>query len=45
LLSLSAENIPTGPVTILSLTLIVVLSLLFAPARGLVWRRLNRFGG
>jgi len=45
LLSLSAENIPTGPVTILSLTLIVVLSLLFAPARGLVWRRLNRSGG
>jgi manganese/zinc/iron transport system permease protein len=45
LLSLSAENIPTGPVTILSLTLIVVLSLLFAPARGLVWRRLNRSRG
>ena len=45
LLSLSAENIPTGPVTILSLTLIVVFSLLFAPARGLVWRRLNRSGG
>jgi len=45
LISLSAENIPTGPVTILSLTLIVVLSLLFAPARGLVWRRLNRSGG
>jgi manganese/zinc/iron transport system permease protein len=45
LISLSAENIPTGPVTILSLTLIVVFSLLFAPARGLVWRRLNRSGG
>jgi len=45
LISLSAENIPTGPVTILSLTSIVVLSLLFAPARGLVWRRLNRSGG
>jgi manganese/zinc/iron transport system permease protein len=45
LISLSAENIPTGPVTILSLTLIVVLSLLLAPARGLVWRRLNRSGG
>jgi manganese/zinc/iron transport system permease protein len=45
LLSLSAENIPTGPVTILSLTLIVLFSLLLAPARGLVWRRLNRSGG
>ncbi len=45
LLSLSAENIPTGPVTILSLTSIVILSLLLAPARGLVWRRLNRSGG
>jgi manganese/zinc/iron transport system permease protein len=45
LISLSAENIPTGPVTILSLTLIVVFSLLLAPARGLVWRRLNRSGG
>jgi manganese/zinc/iron transport system permease protein len=45
LISLSAENIPTGPVTILSLTAIVLLSLLFAPARGLVWRRLNRSGG
>ncbi len=45
LISLSAENIPTGPVTILSLTAIVVFSLLFAPARGLVWRRLNRSGG
>ena len=45
LISLSAENIPTGPVTILSLTSIVVFSLLFAPARGLVWRRLNRSGG
>ncbi len=45
LISLSAENIPTGPVTILSLTLIVLFSLLLAPARGLVWRRLNRSGG
>jgi manganese/zinc/iron transport system permease protein len=45
LISLSAENIPTGPVTILSLTLIVLFSLLLAPARGLVWRRLNCSGG
>jgi manganese/zinc/iron transport system permease protein len=45
LISLSAENIPTGPVTILSLTLIVLFSLLLSPARGLVWRRLNRSGG
>jgi len=45
LISLSAENIPTGPVTILSLTAIVLLSLLFAPARGLVWRALNRARG
>jgi len=45
LISLSEENIPTGPVTILSLTAIVLLSLLFAPTRGLVWRALNRVRG
>jgi hypothetical protein len=32
-------------VTIISLTLIVIFSLLLAPARGQVWRRLNRSGG
>ena len=42
LISLSDTNIPTGPVTILSLTVIVICSLLFAPSRGLLWLRCRR---
>jgi manganese/zinc/iron transport system permease protein len=42
LISLSDANIPTGPVTILSLTVIVICSLLFAPSRGLLWLRCRR---
>ncbi|MGQ9815629.1 MAG: metal ABC transporter permease [Candidatus Roseilinea sp.] len=42
LISVSDAHIPTGPVIILSLTAIVLASLLFAPARGLVWDALRR---
>jgi manganese/zinc/iron transport system permease protein len=41
-ISISQKNIPTGPMIILSLTVIVLVSLFFAPARGLVWEWLQR---
>lgn len=37
LISISESRIPTGPMIILSLTVIVVISLLFGSARGLAW--------
>ncbi len=37
LLSVSVERLPTGPMIILSLTAIVLVSLAFGSARGLVW--------
>ncbi len=37
IISVSDTNLPTGPMIILSLTTIVIVSLLFAPARGIVW--------
>lgn len=37
LLSVTASRLPTGPMIILSLTAIVLLSLLFAPRNGIVW--------
>ncbi len=37
IISVSDTNLPTGPMIILSLTTIVITSLLFAPARGIVW--------
>jgi manganese/zinc/iron transport system permease protein len=37
LLSVSQAHLPTGPMVILSLTAIVLFSLFFAPARGLLW--------
>jgi manganese/zinc/iron transport system permease protein len=40
LVSAQAARMPTGPTIVLALTLLVVLSLLFAPHRGLVWARL-----
>ena len=40
LISVSDANLPTGPMVILSLTVIVIISILFAPQRGIVWRRL-----
>ena len=42
LISVSQARLPTGPMIILSLTALVVISLLFAPARGLVWDRLRQ---
>ncbi|GIW11723.1 MAG: zinc ABC transporter permease [Dehalococcoidia bacterium] len=48
LLSLSGPRIPTGPVIVLVLTGIVLVSLFVAPARGLVptwWRTRGRPGG
>lgn len=36
-LSFTQDRLPTGPMIILSMTLIVAISLGFAPARGLVW--------
>lgn len=42
LISVSDAHIPTGPVIILSLTVIVLGSLFFAPARGLAWDAIRR---
>lgn len=42
LISVSDEKLPTGPLIILSLTLITVLSILFGPARGLAWEWVRR---
>jgi manganese/zinc/iron transport system permease protein len=42
LISVSESRLPTGPMVILSASAIVVVSLLFAPARGLVWEWLRR---
>lgn len=41
-LSVTERGIPTGPMIILSLTAIAAVSLLFAPARGLVWAEARR---
>lgn len=41
LLSVSDDNLPTGPMVILSATAIVIVSLLFGSARGLVWETLR----
>jgi manganese/zinc/iron transport system permease protein len=38
LISASAARMPTGPTIVVCLTVLVVVSLLLAPARGLVWR-------
>ncbi|ABX06660.1 MAG TPA: metal ABC transporter permease [Herpetosiphon sp.] len=42
MLSLGQQHVPTGPMIILSLTAIVTISLLFAPARGLVWAKIRQ---
>ena len=42
LISSSKAGLPTGPVIVLTASVIVLLSLLFAPERGLVWDRLRR---
>ena len=41
-ISVTDAHLPTGPMVILSASAIVVVSILFAPARGLVWEALRR---
>ncbi|WP_287482839.1 iron chelate uptake ABC transporter family permease subunit [Caldilinea sp.] len=41
LISSAVEKTPTGPVIVLCISAIVLVSLLFAPARGIAWRRLR----
>jgi manganese/zinc/iron transport system permease protein len=41
LLSASVPNLPTGPVIVLSASAVLIVSLLFAPRRGLVWAALE----
>lgn len=41
LISSAIEKTPTGPVIVLCISAIVLVSLLFAPARGVAWRRLR----
>lgn len=41
MISVSASRIPTGPMVVLCMTAIVVVSLLFAPARGIIWEQLR----
>jgi manganese/zinc/iron transport system permease protein len=47
LLSVTQARLPTGPMIILSMTVIVAISLLFAPGRGLAWEwlRMRRRSG
>lgn len=42
MISMSAERIPTGPMIILSLTVLVAVSLLFGRSRGLFWEWLRQ---
>jgi manganese/zinc/iron transport system permease protein len=42
LLSNSAERLPTGPTVVLCVSALAVVSLLFAPNRGIVWNWLQR---
>jgi manganese/zinc/iron transport system permease protein len=41
-LSATTERLPTGPTIVLALTAIAMVSILFAPNRGLVWARVRR---
>ncbi len=41
LISSSIDNMPTGPIIVVVITLIALLSLLFAPNRGLIWKRIR----
>jgi len=41
LLSASIERLPTGPVIVLASSAVLIVSLLFAPRRGLLWARLG----
>jgi len=42
MISVSARQIPTGPMIVLCVTALVIVSLLFAPERGIVWDSLRR---
>jgi len=42
MISVTARRVPTGPMIILCVTVIVVISILFAPERGIVWDSLRR---
>jgi manganese/zinc/iron transport system permease protein len=42
MISVSARRLPTGPMVILAATAIVVVSILFAPERGIVWDSMRR---
>lgn len=41
MISVTASRIPTGPMVILCMTAIVIVSLLFAPERGVVWEAIR----
>lgn len=45
ILSSTTANLPTGPTIVLCVSTLVVFSLLLAPRRGLVWRRLRQLQG
>jgi len=42
MISVTARRVPTGPMIILCITAIVVVSILFAPERGIVWDAIRR---
>jgi manganese/zinc/iron transport system permease protein len=42
MISVTARRVPTGPMIILCITAIVVVSILFAPERGIVWDAFRR---
>ena len=41
LISSSINNMPTGPIIVVIITLIALFSLLFAPNRGLIWKKIR----
>jgi manganese/zinc/iron transport system permease protein len=41
-ISSSTSHMPTGPTIVLCISAIVVISLLFAPNRGLIWNRIRQ---
>lgn len=43
IMSSMVEKLPTGPTTVLIITAIVILSLFFAPNRGIMWKWLRRY--
>lgn len=42
MISVSARGVPTGPMVILCMTAIVIVSLLFAPERGIIWNAVRQ---